>query len=259
MRLRHVFAVIAVFFFIFRIWVSDAFSHGAPQELLVSLEARERMNNLAASYGLRRLENIQILDQLVCVGAMVRVEVPRDHPIFELDLNSTGIQRYPFLRPFAHKMLFEIASDFFERRRLPFKITSTSRTVPYQKFLESGGVSDAAERNLKLRSAHPDGNAFDIAKSLDGRLMNHEEIDILRDILAYREREGAIDAIEERGSFHVTVSPTYAYIADENFVVDAELIAAKKDICPLAAVRAKESDHPVKNRMIKRKSPTRKR
>ena len=229
-----------------------------PPELHVSLEMRERMNELAVQYGFHRLETIQKLNQLLCVGAIIRVEAPRETPSYYLDFRSKGVQRYPYLRPFAKKMMGEIAEDFFAEHNLPPVISSLARTVPYQLFLELTKVSDAKESNPRLRSAHPDANAFDISKALEHRLMNERELNTLRRILAYREREGAIDAIEERGSFHITVSPEYAKFLYGNFLTDDELIEAQKEECPFATVLAEKNEYPVK-KPANKKSPKRRR
>lgn len=239
-------------------FASPLFASPIPDELGKSLEMRAQMNALAREYGLHRIKNVAHLELLVCAGAIMRVESPSDMPWFYLDRGSKGIQRYPYLRRWAYRMLEEITKEFFEERGVSPKIVSLARTIPYQKFLELNDKSDAKESSPYLRSAHPDANGLDISKRLANRLMNEEELDTMRRILAYWDQERMIDAIEERAGFHVTVSPFYAVFLEGEFITDDDLLEAKKEECAEKLSPPAKKKSP-KKPAIKKKSPKRKR
>lgn len=206
-----------------------------PPELQQSLETRVRMNELLESYGFHRPKNICEFEVLRDAGALVRVTNPEGDPIFYLDRESRGIKQFPYLRPEAKKFLEEeVAKEFFASTGVPFKIPSLIRTIAYQIYLEAREVSDATEQDPRRRSTHPSGFAFDISKRLANRVMNDFELDVLREILVYWEREGMIDAIEERAGFHVSVSPVYAGLSPED-VRDEEIMAPEKKRCSTPA------------------------
>ena len=118
---------------------------------------------------------------------------------------------YRYLRPWTKLFLDRLSRQFRRRFGRPLRVTSLTRTVPYQNQL-SRRNGNAASPYGEKRSSHLTGASLDISK----KGMSRAQISWLRRVLLSLHRKQYLYAIEEfyQPNFHVMVFRNYPeYVA----------------------------------------------
>lgn len=161
-----------------------------------SHDALLEQNIMADKYDLSRIEDDKMLERFVRSGYLV--QLPRNAINYYLDDGLSD--RYAYARPWTKLFIERLASQYYANFREKLKITSAVRTIKNQAVLDRTNPA-AAPAKGPAASSHETGSTFDISK----KDMSKKGKKWLQKVLGDLDRQGIIEATEERAAFHTMV------------------------------------------------------
>lgn len=186
--------------------------HAAPSALRGSLAAQKQHNLDADADNLSRFESRDELKRFISKRLLVRISSTGSYYLSKIGGHDPGhSELYRHARPWVRDYLNTELGFAHRKFGHVFKLTSFVRTDPYQKSIcRSGNRAATCGGGRWKRSLHLTGAAVDISK--EG--MSPAVRAWMRKRLIHLQRQGLVNAIEERGAFHVFVRRAYGSASD---------------------------------------------